>query len=117
MQQDDVLADKRGIDLVEGAEQADSAVLADAALEAEAKERVEIGFRCDQADVGGGAGPALERGLAVEAAMRAEMVLTLASRRPRRALSASRLRVSSALRLGSSCALQVRKNLSIFPFP
>ena len=78
VQQDDVLADERGVDLVEGALEADGAVLADAALEAVAEERVEIGVGADKADAGGGAGPGIERGFAVEAAVGAEMVLAFA---------------------------------------
>ena len=78
VQQDDVLADERGVDLVQGALEADGAVLADTALEAVAEERVEIGVGADEADAGGGAGPGVERGFAVEAAVGAEMVLAFA---------------------------------------
>ena len=73
----DGLADKRGIDLVDDAEEADGAVPLDLAFLLEEKHLVQFRFRPDQVDVVGGHHPAVERGHTVEARVRAPVILAL----------------------------------------
>ena len=74
---DDVVADKGCVDFVKSAVEADGAVFLDLAFGLEEEEIVEVESGVGEANLVGGLRPALERGFAIEPAMRGLVVLAL----------------------------------------
>lgn len=74
---DDVVADEGRVDFVKGAVETDGAVFVDLAFGLEEEQIVKVEGGVGEADLVGGLRPALERGFAIEPAMRGLVVLAL----------------------------------------